>query len=725
MNSIALTPQQKISIFKNLFKGREDVFAVYWEKADKSKKGYTPVCLNEWKNGICIKLQRGKCKDCKNQKYATLNDYYIEQHLRGNKIFGIYPLLEDNSSFFIAADFDGDGWEKDAEKFIKRCDKYTLSAYLERSKSGNGGHVWIFFNEKCSAYKSRNIIINILKEAKIVDQFEKEDSFDRLFPNQDNLSGKGFGNLIALPLQGQARKSDNTVFLDLNNNFKPFEDQWEFLSKIEKISLEKLNEIYENFNKTERKIKTVSKSCVAITLKEKIFINKNHLPRALVNFLKEELNFFNSEYLIKKKMGISTYGMEKYFKLIEIGDDNVSIPRGFLNKLINFLNDEAIKFEIVDRRNKLELIKIETSAKLFSHQKKATDAILMEESGILVAPPGSGKTIIGIKLIAKLSQPTLILVHKKQIFDQWADRIESFLDIPKKEIGKFCSSKKKIGDKVTIAMVQTLNRMDNLQDYSDNFGMIIVDECHHMPAKMFRNTITKFNPYYLYGLTATPERKNNDVKLIFIYLGEILYEIDKDFCNKKSLSNKNNTGENFQKPKLIIRETNLKIPFKIKTADFQILSKIMIFDSNRNEQIINDIKKEVNKNLKCLILTERKEHVEVLSYYLKKEYEIITLTGDLTQRQRKEKIKQIEAGNFQVLIATGQLIGEGADFPNLDCLFLVYPFSFSGKLTQYIGRLQRGSNENNTIYDYRDSNIDYLEKLFKKRKGYYLKNFDL
>ncbi|MCK5475044.1 MAG: DEAD/DEAH box helicase [Candidatus Pacebacteria bacterium] len=720
-----LTSKQKINIFKNLFKGREDVFAVHWEKADKSKKGYTPVCLNEWKNGICIKLQREKCKDCKHQRYAIFNDYYVEQHLRGNKIYGIYPLLEDNSSFFIVADFDGGNWKKDAGNFIKKCDKYHLPVYLERSKSGNGGHVWIFFVQKYPAYKSRNVVINILREAKIIDQFEKEDSFDRLFPNQDNLSGKGFGNLIALPLQRQARKVNNSIFLNPTNNFEPFENQWEFLNKIERISLEKINKLYEKFNKTEKTIKIVSKSYVAITLKEKIFINKNNLPRTLVNFLKEELNFFNSEYLIKKKIGVSTYGMERYFKLIETENGSVSIPRGFINRLINFLNDETIKFEIVDERNKLKPIETETSAKLFPYQKEAIDAILMEENGILVAPPGSGKTIIGIELIARLSQSTLILVHKKQIFDQWVDRIENFLDIPKKEIGKFSSGKKKIGDKVTVAMVQTLNRMDNLQDYSDSFGMIIVDECHHMPAKMFRNIITKLNPYYLYGLTATPERKNNDDKLIFIYLGEVLYEIEKNFCDKKSFSNKNSINGKSQKPKLIIRETNLKIPFKIKTNDFQILSKIMIFDSNRNEQIIGDIKNEVNNGLKCLILTERKEHVEVLSYYLKKEYEIITLTGDLTQRQRNEKIKQIESGNFQVLIATGQLIGEGTDFPNLDCLFLVYPFSFSGKLTQYIGRIQRGSNENNIIYDYRDSNIDYLEKLFKKRKSYYTKNFGL
>lgn len=720
---ISLTPQQKIEIFKNLFKGREDIFAVYWEKADKSKSGYVPVCLNEWKNGICVKLQKGKCKDCKFQKYAVLNDYYIEQHLRGNKIFGVYPLTEDNDSFFIAADFDGRNWEKDANKFKKKCDKYKLPAYLERSKSGNGGHVWMFFAQKYPAYKSRNIFINILKEIEIIDQFEKEESFDRLFPNQDNLSGRGFGNLIALPLQGQARKSGNSVFLNPDNDFEPFEDQWGFLNKVERVSFEMANELYEKFNKKEKASKTVSKNCVTITLKEQIFINKNNLPRTLVNFLKEELNFFNSEYLIKKKIGVNTYGMEKYFKLIETKGDSVSIPRGFLGKLTNFLNNETIKFEITDERNKLEPIKTETSVKLIPYQKEALSAMLTEENGILVAPPGSGKTIIGIELISKLSQPALILVHKKQIFNQWVDRIESFLDIPKKEIGEFCSCKKKIGNKVTVAMIQTLNRMDNLQEYSNSFGMIIVDECHHMPAKIFRNTITKFNPYYLYGLTATPERKNNDVKLIFIYLGDIIYEIKKDFGDKKSLLN--NAEEKSQKSKLIIRETNLEIPFKVKTSDFQILSKIMIFDSNRNKQIVDDIKKEVDKSLKCLVLTERKEHVEALSYYLKKEYEIITLTGDLTQKQRKEKMEQIETGSFQVLIATGQLIGEGADFPNLDCLFLVYPFSFSGKLTQYIGRIQRGSDKSKIVYDYRDSKVDYLEKLFKKRKSYYMKNFDL
>jgi len=718
-----LTPDQKIQLYKNIFRARENVFAMHWQKADKSASGYTPVCLNEWKRGTCLKLNRGRCRDCESKKYAKFSEQYIDQHLRGYKTYGIYPLLEDNTSYFIVADFDGKNWEKDAVKFIRECRKQNLFTYLERSRSGSGGHVWLFFEDKYPAYKSRNIAINILKDAKIIDQFEKEDSYDRLFPNQDTLSGKGLGNLIALPLQGESRKQDNTVFIDLKT-LTPFEDQWEVLNKIKKISISKLDELYKNFNQELKPIKSSTKNCLVATIKEKIFISKSYLPKILINFLKDELNFVNSEYLIKKRMGVSTYKMERYFKLVETNEDNIALPRGFLNQLVNFLNEKEIKFELKDERTKLKSIKkFESGLKLFDYQKEAIENIVSQDQGILVAPPGAGKTIMGLELISRIKQPALILVHKRQIFNQWLERIENFINIPKREIGQFSSNKKKVGDKITIAMVQTLSRMENIEEIKDKFGLIIVDECHHMPAKMFRGVITKFNPYYFYGLTATPERKNNDVKLIFVYLGDILHEIKSNQVNYTNQKTKTKNIHN--NTKIIIQKTKLEVPFKVKTDNFQVLSKIIVYDSNRNQQIISDIKKEANKKKKCLVLTERKDHVEVLSYYLKREYEIVTLTGDLTEKQKREKIKQIEADNFQILIATGQLIGEGTDFPNLNCLFLVYPFSFTGKLTQYIGRIQRGNNQESVIYDYRDVKIEYLERFFKKRSKYYEKEFGL
>ena len=524
---------------------------------------------------------------------------------------------------------------------------------------------------------------------------------------------------VALPLQGSSRKQDNSIFLDPNNNFEPAVDQWKLLNFVKKIPIKVLDNLFKKFSNnkyTERKT-TYSGDKIPIILGSYISIPKSFINKQLSNFLTEELNFFNNEYAIKQKMGLSVYKLEKFFKTILKDDENVLIPRGFFAELIQYFNENNISFIIYDERYKCDEIKYKPTFKLFNYQQDVLDAFEKNEQGILVAPPGSGKTIMALALIASKKQPALIITHRKQIYDQWLARIEDFLQIPKRKIGQISSNKKVIKIPITVAMVQTLVRMNNLEELSKQFGLVLVDECHHMPAKMFRQVITQFNPYYLYGLTATPIRKHNDEKLIFVYLGQIIYEVDKDFKTKKKDSiNK--------KVKININDTRLVFPYKVKVEDYQLLAKIISFDTKRNELITACIKNEAEKNKKCLVLTERKEHAQAINAYLKREFEVITLTGDLTSKQKQEKINQIKSGHFQIIIATGQLLGEGTHFDNLDCLFLVYPFAFEGKLIQYIGRLLHSDKIGKSVYDYRDKEIEYLERMFKKRLKYYRKSYN-
>ncbi|MEW6408343.1 MAG: DEAD/DEAH box helicase family protein [Patescibacteria group bacterium] len=695
------TPAQKIKIFTSLFRGRSDVYALRWEKWDGRASGYFPVY-----------------EDKSKKVFALLTDNIIEGHLRGYKTVGIYPLLQDNNSWFIAADFDGNNWIQSAERLLKQSNKYNLPVQIERSRSGNGGHVWWFFDSPYPAYKSRKIFLHLIKESKNVDEFDKEDNFDRLFPNQDYHSGKGLGNLIALPLQGQSRKEGNSIFLDPNNNFKPASDQWQFLNSIKRIPFRTLNHLFENFsnNKLHQiKIKYTG-NAIPIIINSHIVIPKKYIIKQLSSFLTEKLNFFNNEYAIKQKIGLSVYGVEKYFKTIIKDDENVLMPRGFLDELVQNFNKYSVPYKIYDERYKRKEIKYRPTFTLFDYQKKAVDAFDKKFQGIMVAPSGSGKTIMALALISKKKQPAIIITHRKQIYDQWLERIEDFLQIPKRKIGQISGNKKSVQIPITVAMIQTLARADDFRELFRQFGLVIIDECQHMPAKMFRQVITQFNPYYLYGLTATPVRKHNDEKLIFIYLGKIIYEVPKNFnANNKKFKDIN--------AKIIIKVTDLKFPYKVKTEDYQLLAKVLTFDSERNKLIAEDIKKEADKGKKCLILTERKDHIQIIEAYLKRDFEVITLTGDLTLRKKQEKIKQIESGHFQIIIATGQLLGEGTHFNNLDCLFLVYPFAFEGKLSQYIGRILHSDKIDKTIYDYYDKEIDYLKRMFKKRRKYYEKNF--
>ena len=702
---------EQINLFKIIFKGREDVFAVRWEKRNKS--GYMPACPFD---PYFYRMHKSKDGNLNDKIYLTLTNNEIEKHLNGQQFIGIYPLLKDNTSWFIAADFDKENWEKECLLFINACKVNEIPAYLERSRSGKGGHVWIFFNKPYPATKSRKIIISILEKSGVFSMFDKSSSFDRLFPNQDFLSGKGFGNLIALPLNKGTWSKGNNCFID-TETFQPYADQWEFLKNIKRISISELDKLYSlsgitNVSTIEKENinKDILSDKLIIKLDNNVSINRIGLSIKLINYLKEELNFINSEVLIKKKLGKNTFEEQRYFKFVEEIENSVLTPRGFIGKLLRFCKENNIAYEFLDNRKKHDNVSFSSTIQLKENQKHAFEATSKKDIGVIVSPPGSGKTIIGLKIIAEKQQPALIVVHRKQIAEQWIERIQAFLGIPKNEIGRIGNGKTVIGKKITVAMVQSL--MKELEKpeckIQNSFGTILVDECHHIPAETYRNTIAKIHTYYLYGLTATPFRKYNDGKLIFIHLGEIIAEL-----KPQDISNQ-------QKVKIIIRNTELDVPFNSRTDNYETLSKVLVHDSARNKLILKDVVFELNNRRKVIIITERKEHIDALYQYLKQSYEAITLSGDDSGVSRTNKWKTLKSGNYQVLITTGQLFGEGTDVQNAECLFLVYPFSFKGKLIQYIGRVQR-SEVIPTIYDYRDLKIDYLNKLFLKRNTYYRK----
>jgi superfamily II DNA or RNA helicase len=704
--------ENKIAIFRSLFKGRDDVFAIRWEKGTKS--GYMPAYFYDPYRYRAHKMKGGTFQTYTDKSYLLLTDEQLIKHLNGNQLIGIYPLLQDNTSWFIAADFDEQNWVTDSQKFIECCKAKNIPAYLERSRSGKGGHVWIFFEKPYQAIKSRRIVLSILAEAGIISTFDKNSSFDRLFPNQDTLSGKGLGNLIALPLYKPSLEQGNSCFIDLGS-LQPFPDQWGFLVGIQRINIEKLDEIFRAISSDQSIGITVpgtkNSYSLSISLTNVIRLNRSAIPLSLINFIKEELNFVNTEFIIKKKSGRNTFGTERYFRFVEETDKEVILPRGFAGKLLRFCKETNITFDFKDQRKKKEAIQFNFQTELHEYQVSAFTATSKKDMGVIVAPPGSGKTVIGLKIIADKQQPALILVHRKQLMDQWVERIEAFLGIPKHEIGKIGQGKSKIGKQVTVATIQSLVKETEKSgdiELKEAFSTILIDECHHIPAQTYRNTVQQFNSYYLYGLTATPFRKYNDGKLIFIHLGEIIAEITPQ-----------QTG-NHKQASIIIRNTGLDIPFNSRTDRFETLSKILVHDSARNNLILQDIFHELNTGKRVVILTERKEHIDSLQQYLKQSYEVITLSGEDSESSRSTKWRLLKEGNYQALITTGQLFGEGTDLQNATCLFLVYPFSFEGKLVQYIGRVQR-SEVTPVIYDYRDIKIDYLNKLFLKRNTYYRK----
>ncbi len=701
----------KIKLYRSLFRGRDDAFAKRWDKTGS----YFPDYTFDWNEFNAHKASGGTIKNFQNKQLTPLTDEVVRKHLTGQITIGIYPILEDNTSYFLAADFDGTNWLEDCQNYLEEVSKLGLSGYIERSRSGNGGHVWIFFKDAYPCYKSRAIGLEAVRKILKLSVFDKEVSFDRLFPNQDAIVKDGFGNLIALPFQGESVRSGNTVFINPSTG-TPFEDQFEILKTAKRHSTKDLDAAYDKVlgNTVEEATRTTKNKKLKISVGQNITLNKSQLGGILIGYLKEELNFLNTEYLTKKRLGMSLYQVQKYFRLIDESTKMISLPRGFLSRLLKFLYENDIKYEISFVTPKLADCKFKSHIKLTDQQDQIVTAAMLEKQGVIVAPPGSGKTMIGMELIAHHQKPTLVLVHRKQLLDQWVERIQKYLNVPKAHIGRFSSVKKSTGKDITVGLLQSFARVkpEDMKDLRDKFGTIIVDECHHIPAKTFRNVIAHLNPEFLYGLTATPQRKHNDEQLIYVYIGDIIAnmaditETDKPATHKKF--------------DVVIRETNLNIPFNWKTDHFDLIAKVISYDTTRNELVVKDILEQVVLKRKILVLSERKEHLKLLELYLKGQCETTIFTGDDSAASRTSKLKQIQDGHYQVLLATGQIFGEGMNIPNIEALMFAFPFAFEGKITQYVGRLMHSSSPK-VLIDYHDHHISFLDRQFKQRRRVYNK----
>jgi len=735
------TPEEKIQLFQRLFTGRQSVFPKLWENQKKGTKGYSPSCGNEWLSGICEKPQI-KCTDCQNQAFHALDEKAIKGHLQGLQTIGTYAIKEDDTCVFLATDFDGEGWLEDISAFKSAGRELGIAVNIERSRSGKGGHAWIFFTEPIPARIARQLGTVIVSRASALRPTVSLETYDRFFPNQDFLPKGGFGNLIALPLQKAPREQGNTVFL--GEDLMPAGDQWEHLSQARQISPNEIKDVlvreeigpklfftqYENDDvaMAEKALDAGSHKIIPGSYPESMIVETDaqltvrtiDLPTSIYAALKRTATFANPKFFELERLRFSTWKTPRFIFCGEILGDLLKLPRGSLDACLEIAKLAGANVVIKDQRKTFQEIEVTFNGELSVIQKKAVAAFDEQNIGVLVAPPGSGKTVMGCALIAKRKLPTLILVHRMPLLEQWRQQLGVFLGILPKEIGIFGAQKKKQLGKVDIGMLQTFAKMANPEEYLKTYGHIVIDECHHIPAVSFESVLKKCPALYVLGLTATPYRKDGHQAIIHMQCGPIRHEITE--ASSPMLTKK-----------VIIRETEFRMPSESGAQPpIHEVWERLVTDESRLKLIAADLKMTIETRRFPLIISERKQHLDLLAETFKEilageQVKDFLLVGGLGKKARAKILMEmntaIENKEQLYILATGSFIGEGFDLPALDTLFITMPVSFKGKLIQYAGRLNRTSEDKKDvlIYDYLDVESGLTVSMFKKRLAAYKK----
>jgi superfamily II DNA or RNA helicase/very-short-patch-repair endonuclease len=675
-----------------------------------------------------------------------VTDRLIRWHLSGKDssglpfVMGAYPMLLDESCHFLALDLDGEGWQEDALALADVVHRLKLPLALERSRSGNGAHLWFFFDQTIAAMQARRFGAHLLTEAMDARPEIGLGSYDRMFPNQDTLPRGGFGNLIALPLQKAARDAGHSAFLD--DSLEPFTDQWAFLGQLKRIDSARISEIgtqaersnrvvpvrmppTDEFSLTPWKtspsrrsadvvIETTLIEKLEIIFSDKLYIPKSELPPALRNRILHLAAFQNPEFYKAQSMRLPTYDKPRVIACAEEHPAHIALPRGCLDEMKALLRKNKVSYRIKDLRVSGNPLRISFVGELRPEQITAAKAMLAHETGVLAATTAFGKTVLAAWLIAERGVNTLILVHRQQLMEQWVARLSSFLDFPEKSIGRLGGGRRKLRGQIDVALIQSLVRKDVVDDRIAEYGHLIIDECHHLSAQSFERAVSRAKAKYVLGLSATVQRKDGHHPIIFMQCGAIRHRVDaKDQAAARPFQHH-----------VIVRPTGYRHigePEDDARIEYQKLCQGLMEDRPRNRLICADVAAAIEANRHPLVLTERTEHLAILREELQAlGLECVTLQGGMGTKQRAAALEDLE-NQVAVVLATGRYVGEGFDCSRLDTLFVTMPVSWRGTVAQYVGRLHRLHDGKQVVrvYDYADLNVPMLERMFDKRcSGY-------
>ena len=753
---------EKIALFRRLFGGRTDVFPVRWDNPKSGRSGYAPACANEWVRGVCGKPQV-KCGDCPNQKFIPVTPEVIACHLRGEDrvrpngrggpfVAGVYPLLFDDTCGFLAVDFDGEHWVEDVQAFITTCRGIDVPAALERSRSGNGGHVWLFFSEPVPAAEARRFGTLLLTRTMNSRPEIGFKSYDRLFPSQDSMPSGGFGNLIALPLQRQAREAGNSVFVD--DYLRPHDDQWAYLSTLPRLSgpdvatliarLEaempggatgvRLPVDDENADEPWKMspsrrprrppIADPVPKGVEVVLADQVYIDRSGLPSSLVAQLVRIAAFQNPEFYRAQAMRLATYGKPRIISCTELHSRHVGLPRGCLDEAVELLKSSGALIWLKDERHAGERLDVKFLGTLHDVQAAAVTAIEPHDCGVLAATTAFGKTVVGARMIAARGVSTLVLVHRRQLVDQWRERLRSFLSVEERDIGTIGGGKRKPTGKIDIALIQSLVRNGEVSDVVANYGHLIVDECHHLSAVSFELVARRSKARFVLGLSATVARKDGHHPIIFMQCGPVRYRVDaKSQAATRSFTHK-----------VRLRETGFRSTPNLEAQgpmQMTALYAALASDEKRNDLIFDDVLLSLEAGRRPVILTERRDHLD----HLRNRFErftknLVVLYGGMSASERRAAEDGLRRPDTEerLVLATGRYLGEGFDDASLDTLFLTMPISWKGTLAQYVGRLHREHHAKREVivYDYVDNGVAMLARMALKRQtGYRSLGYEL